>query len=257
MMRLWMKRLLTICGIATVVLGGCASAIGSSSGMPRIFLDGIRHYEAGDFSEAVDAFSQIAEAGISNGDLFYNLGNAHLKNDDLGHAILWYERALRLSPANPDLKFNHEYALSKTLDEREAAANPFIDVLLFWKDLLGEAQIRWVAIGLNMAVWIMLAVHLLVKRRFFAVALPTVAVLALVFFLAALYDYYDSAHRPVGVILPEAVSVRSGYSGATTELFTLHAGTTVRIERKADGFCRIRFAEGKIGWLRQSDIGII
>ena len=35
------------------------------------------------YEEAIDAFEQIAAAGIRNGNLFYNLGNAYLKKDAL------------------------------------------------------------------------------------------------------------------------------------------------------------------------------
>jgi len=35
--------------------------------------------------------------------LYYNLGNAYFKDDRIGKAILYYNRALRLAPGNDDI----------------------------------------------------------------------------------------------------------------------------------------------------------
>ena len=57
-----------------------------------------------------------------------------------------------------------------------------------------------------------------------------------------------------GVIVSERVSVRSGFSEQSTELFVLHAGTVVRIERKADHHTLIQFSSDKIGWVPVDEI---
>ena len=49
-----------------------------SSGNARAFLDGITDYRENDFAGAITKFSQIADTGIKNGKLFYNLGNTHI-----------------------------------------------------------------------------------------------------------------------------------------------------------------------------------
>ena len=77
---------------------------------------GTAAYRQGDWPGAIRAFDQLAGSGVENGRLFYNLGNAHLKNDDLGRALLWYERALQLIPDDPDLKF--QLRLCADIDKR-------------------------------------------------------------------------------------------------------------------------------------------
>ena len=76
-----------------------------------LFRKGVSAYGAGDFKESARVFQSLADRGIQNGKLYYNLGNAYLKLEDLGRAILWYERALRRMPREPDLRFNDAYAL--------------------------------------------------------------------------------------------------------------------------------------------------
>ena len=47
--------------------------------LTRAFLDGVNNYKTENYEAAIAEFSKIVDAGIRNGNLFYNLGNAYLK----------------------------------------------------------------------------------------------------------------------------------------------------------------------------------
>ena len=228
-----------------------------ASELTMAFLDGIKHYKAQEYAEAVSAFSNVADAGIQNGKLFYNLGNAYLKNGQLGHAVLWYERALRLMPGDPDLKFNHEYALSLIKDEADDGNLPVFRVLFFWKHLMRATTIQWTGIILNLFAVLILTVRVVRKNKTVRTPAYLLLILAVIFILTAVYNFYETAHIKKAVILPEQVSVRSGLTGNATELFVLHTGTKVTIEKENEAFFRIYFSNGKIGWINKSDAGII
>lgn len=232
-----------------------ASAAGSE--MTRTFFDAIKAYEAGNYPEAIDGFQTIAETGVRNGKLYYNLGNAYLKNNDLGHALLWYERAMKLRPKDPDLKFNHQYALSLTQDEKEEKTPPLYRVLFFWKHMFGAETVRYLAVSFNLLLWMLLAVRTIRRKRRINLPAIIIAVFTVVFTLTGFYDYYQSRHVVHGVVLPDQISVRSGFTEGSTELFKLHAGSKVKIEKKHKDFFKVRFSEGKIGWIPKNDIGVI
>jgi len=225
--------------------------------LPQSFFTGIQQYKDGDFPAAIKAFTRITDAGVRNADLYYNLGNAYLKNGDLGQAILWYERALRLNPRDPDLKFNHSQASSKTLDEREDQSNPIIRVLLFWKHLLGRSAVTWLAVLANLLFWVVITIDHLRKKRALRTMAGAMALLAVILGTTAIYDYYERVRVRYAVILPDEVAVRSGLTDSSTVLFSLHAGTKVRIERQQGDHYRIAFARGKIGWIESLEVGII
>lgn len=228
-----------------------------ASEMARTFLDGVRHYKENNFTEAVSAFSKIAETGVRNSKLFYNLGNAYLRNDDLGQAVLWYERALKLAPDDPDLKFNHEYAISLTKDEKDDKAAPIYQILFFWKHLLSANAVQWLAIILNIISWLILTIQIIHRKKILKTANYLIMTLAIVFTLTAFYNHYEANYIRQGIILPTEVSVRSGLTDNSTELFILHAGTKVKIEKQNKDFFRIFFSDGKIGWIKKSDVGVI
>jgi tetratricopeptide (TPR) repeat protein len=105
-----MKSLTAAGGILLTLLALSGHVLASENA--RIFMDGTAAYAKGDFPAAVEAFASLADKGVENGRLFYNLGNAYLKNGDLGHAMLWYERALKRTPDDPDLRFLMRFVMS-------------------------------------------------------------------------------------------------------------------------------------------------
>ncbi len=240
-----------------VLLILCSLRIAGAGETARTFLDGIKDYKENRFAEAAAAFSRIADEGINNGKLFYDLGNACLKKGDIGSAILWYERALKRLPHDPDLKFNYEYAQSLTKDAKGDKELPLVRILFFWKYLLSQTQIQWTAIIFNLIFWSLMTIRVIRGKRRFQTFGHVMLALGLIFAFTAAYNDYEAHFIKEAVILPAKVSIRSGLTDDATELFVLHAGAKVRIDREKDDYIRIAFSEGKIGWIKKSDAGVI
>lgn len=244
-------------GLTGLVLILLTASNVAASGTTALLVDGIRQYREGSYAAAAESFVKVTEAGISNGKLYYNLGNAYLKQGDVGRAVLWYKRAVKMVPGDPDLKFNLTYALSLVKDKVEEDGPSVSRVLMFWRQYLSRIAVQWAAISFSGLLWSMLLIHLILGRKVlntwnFAVLGLTVALV-----LTALMNYYDDHYVKKAVVLPERVSIRSGLSDKATELFVLHAGSEVRVEKENNGFARIYYSNGKIGWLPIKDVGII
>jgi tetratricopeptide (TPR) repeat protein len=249
-MKAW---LLIIASLALLLAIAAAPATQTA----RAFMDGTEAYRNGDWPAAIAAFESLVAEGVNNGQLFYNLGNAHLKNDDLGHALLWYERALKRIPDDPDLRFNYDYALTLTKDERGQQESPLLRILFFWKYQLSHSSVRWIAVLLNATLWVALSVLVVRKKRLLRPSIVLTAAATVIFSATAAFNYVEAVQVRHAVILSEQVPVRSGFSDTDTQLFVLHAGTKVRIVRQTDTHLLIRYTEGKIGWVKRSEVGII
>lgn len=223
----------------------------------RLFISAIEAYKSEDYAAAVAGLEEIAQGGVRNGQLFYNLGNAHLKNNDLGRAILWYERALQLIPNDPDLNFNMTYARSLTQDAAEEDTSALIRIFFFWKFQLSNLTIMMGAMAGNLLFWCLAAGYRITRRRNLRRAMLIVMVPAAVFMLTAAYNAYESAHRSQGIVLAEQIPVRSGLEPTSTELFILHAGAKVKVVKKIDAHFQIQFTKDKIGWVAKEQVGLI
>ncbi|MCG8553038.1 MAG: BatD family protein, partial [Desulfobacterales bacterium] len=132
-----------------------------------VFVDAVRAYKTGDYAAAAAQFESIAKTRVNNPDLFYNAGNAYLKAKDLGRAILWYERAKKLAPADPDLKFNLAYAQSLLRDKKEFKFS-FSDILYFWQGLVSLKWLQYASITLSFCFFIWATAQKLRGRQIFS-----------------------------------------------------------------------------------------
>lgn len=63
-------------------------------------------YEEGNYLEANHLYGNIASSNIVSKDLYYNIASSYAEIGSNGYAILWYERALNISPFDKEIKNN-------------------------------------------------------------------------------------------------------------------------------------------------------
>ena len=68
------------------------------------------------YQQAIADYEALLKKGVS-ADVYYNLGNAYYRTDNITRAVINYERALLLSPGDPDIRVNLQLARSKTIDK--------------------------------------------------------------------------------------------------------------------------------------------
>ncbi len=220
------------------------------------FIDGIKNYKAGHFQQAAIQFETVAENHIKNPYLFYNIANAYLKANDIGRAILWYERALVLAPNDPDLKFNLEYANSLVKDKKEAPVT-IMDVLFFWDTLIPVKTLQITAVFLSFVFFAWAAVRVVKQQKVFSgTGIFICSVFVLVTAITCV-NYYKQSASLAAVIVADEVAVRSGVTDTSTKLFSLHAGTKVSVEEQRDGYLKIVFSKGMVGWVKAKEALVI
>jgi cytochrome c-type biogenesis protein CcmH/NrfG len=110
--------MLTFVGVCLLV--GLLAAINLLSPRTAADVDAIAAanalYDDGNYAAAARVYEQLVAQNVQDSRLFYNLGNIYLRQGDLGHAILNYQRAIRLAPRDADIKANLELARSQAVD---------------------------------------------------------------------------------------------------------------------------------------------
>jgi len=219
------------------------------------FINGIKQYKAGEFKDAAASFETIA-AGVVNPDLFYNIGNAYLKADDLGSAILWYERAKRLAPEDPDLLFNLAYANTLVKDKIDSPVT-LTDILFFWQGLV---PLQWLQTGAIVSSWLFFlwagVQRFRQKAIFGGMGWWLITLLVVLSLVSGMEDYRGRA-KNMAVIVQNTAAVRSGIMETSTKLFELHAGTRVQVKAHKNGYLKIRLAKGRIGWVKPGAAKVI
>lgn len=219
-------------------------------------------YINGDYRTAAEVYEQILSRGLGSVKLYYNLGNAYFKEERLGKAILFYNRALREAPGNDDIRYNLSVAEARTKDNIERIPEFFLTTWLRGvRHTMGCTAWSLVSLGLLAAMLALFLVFLLSQRLSLRKAGFYGTVVAGFLFLCtswfALGERREMLDRTRAVVMPASVAVKSSPDKSSTDLFVLHEGTVVGIADRLDGWCEIVIADGKKGWVEQRKIEVI
>ena len=232
---------------------------GVSAGQGAFFDEGNQRYQAGDFAGALEHYSRILTDGLESGELYYNLGNTYFKLGELGPAILYYERARRLMPGDDDLLANLDLARSLTADDVVPLAGFWLfRAVGWWVGLLPRPALVWlVALAYLTA---MTALILVILRPATALTMwgrrvaITGATVAVVFGLNLTVRELGIGIAEEAVIMAEETAVQSAPSDSALQIFAVHEGTKVRIDRRSDAWIEIVLEDGKVGWVRADQL---
>ena len=227
--------------------------------IPSLFRQTNSLYGQGKYAEAIEGYKAIIQSGWESGPLYYNLANTYFKLNNLGRAILNYRRAWNLSPGDPEITKNLEYAREGLRDD--IAALP----LSVWARSKRAVILQFplgIWIGISAALyfltiaWLIAALLIRPLRKKSPLILKWLGGCLVISILISVlaYSFYRT---PGAIILQPTVSVRYGPAETDAAAFKLHEGTEVKKVRGKDGWIQIALPDGKSGWLPADSLGII
>ena len=208
----------------------------------------------GEYQQAIKDYEALLKQGAS-ADLYYNLGNAYYRSENITRAVLNYERALLLSPGDRDIRFNLQIARSKTIDKIVPESEMFF--FTWYRSLVNLMSVdawAWTALVSLALVIILLLIYLFSERIWLRkIGFFGGLVLLALFVLSNIFAWQqkqDLLFRKGAIIVSPSVTVKSTPAVNGTDLFILHEGTKVSItDGSMKGWTGIRIADGKEGWV--------
>lgn len=211
-------------------------------------------YAEGKYDEAITVYEALIEKDELSTFIYYNLGNAYYKKNEITLAILNYERALKLQPDNEDALFNLNMANKNTIDKIERLPELFISNT--WKNLVSSKTLtNWTyyTLGLLFLSLILFIIYLLVQ----AIFIKKISFYSGSFFLAlTLFCWLMAAQRNKinlasneAIIVEQTITIQSEPNAKAEKLFTLHEGTKVTLLEKVNDWSKIKLPNGNVGWV--------
>ena len=219
-------------------------------------------YARGNYQEAIKGYESLLKQGAS-AEIYYNLGNAYYRTENITRAVLNYERALLLSPGDGDIRFNLQIARSKTIDKIVPESEMFF--VTWYRSLVNIMSVDgWGRMALvSLALVIVLFLVYLFSARVWMqkVGFFGGGALLVVFALSNIFAWQQSQnllYRKGAIVVAPSVTVKSTPAQNGTDLFILHEGTKVVItDGSMKDWREIRLADGKKGWLESKKIELI
>ncbi len=216
-------------------------------------------YAKGNYQQAIKDYQEILKTGVSS-EIYYNLGNAYYRTDNITQALLAYERALQLSPGDNDIRFNLQYARSKTIDKITPETEMFF--VTWYNSLVNFTSVdRWA----NTAIVSIVMALLLILVFLFAPQMWArksgfygSAVFLLLFAFANLFAFqqkHELETKQGAIVIAPTVNVKKTPAASGTDVFVIHEGTRVDItDRGMKQWRGVKLADGREGWLKTSQI---
>ena len=216
-------------------------------------------YNEGKYQEAITNYLKILENNEHSAALYYNLGNAHYKLNQIAPSIYYYEKALQLAPGDADVKNNLLFAQNMTIDAIEVMPKTGVSRIIqngidtFPHNTWAILSIAFMMLFVTGFLIYYMSRYQNRKRLFFA--LSSVAfIFAVLSFVFASYQYNTSKNERPAIVFEQEISVRAEPNERSEEVFVLHEGTKVEVQDALGEWKKIRLDDGKIGWLLSESI---
>lgn len=212
------------------------------------FEEANRLYDQGKYSEAEKRYDSAVLSGHYSPELFYNLGNTKFRLDKTGAAILNYERALSLSPGNPEIQANLAYARGQT-GARIPGTN--------WRDdIIMNFGINYYCWAAAIAAWIgIFAIGALFFKARQAV-LPVLIALCsgVVSGYAAFAIWHLEKNDAIAIVTVKSAEARFAPADNSTLASTLPAGSRVWILERRGPWVYCKLPDDNQAWIPADSI---
>lgn len=239
------------------------SSAASDSYVDSLWTKASQSYADGNWEDALSTYASIDKLGLESPYLYCNIGSAYFKLSDFPHAILYYERALKLDPSCSDARYNLEVVSSQIQDKidpvPEFLLKEWTRAVCYTLDSDAWAWIALAMLAVTVAMVLMFLLAGVPAARKTGFALSIVFLLLTVFtFSFSVWQKNDYMRADSAIIMVPVTSVKSSPSEEVSkDLFILHEGTKVNLLDSVGDWRNIELADGRQGWIHSEDMEVI
>ncbi len=228
--------------------------------------EAIQAYQAENYTKAIEILENEIqlqkEQGKESADLYYNLGNAYFRDNEIAKAILNYERAVLINPGDRDTRHNIEFARTR-IEDKIIGVDDFF--LQSWFDSIQNLQNSNAWAKLSIVLFLLFIATLaafffgrliMIKKIAFYSGI-TIFVFLIFANVFSIRQKSKILNRNTAIIMAGSVSIKSSPDLNSKELFVLHAGTKVKITKNDEYWLEIEIENGNVGWIQHDKLEII
>ena len=217
-------------------------------GNDSLFVSANSDYANQEYNAAIKKYNLILSSNLESPELYYNLANSFFKINEIHQAIYYYEKALKIKPDFDDAKENLEICNLQLIDKIEEI--PELMITSLYNNIINFLSLKnWIYLTL-IFIWVSLIIfsyNSFVKKNKKSVLY--LVIFSFFLFFITTKKYNQNINVKEAIIYSSVINVMSAPSEQSTNLFSLHIGTKVKIEDQIENWVNISIANGKKGWI--------
>lgn len=245
-----MKKLLVI----LMVLVSFGNVSFGQDAQENMLLDSAKSlYDAGEYDKSVSMYLSFSDSGVVSEALFYNLGNCYFKLGDKAHAVLYYEKALKLNSGNENAIHNLSVVNGTLIDKFEKLPSFSVRPLFTTINSALSYNLLGVLSVLSLIFGVVLFFKMKKKGTQFTFSNSwLILVVAMFLYLWGAVQKSQVTSVSAGVVSINGMEVRSEPNNDATLLFELNEGTKVELVDHNDNWSNVKTKDGNQGWVEKS-----
>lgn len=204
------------------------------------------------YRKAILHYERLVASGIRNGKLYYNIGNAWFRLDDMGRAILNYRRSILYNPADPNLEQNLQFARSRRVNRIEAQQRDRVFKTLFFIHYDVPTRVRFgIFLGAFVLLWGAAIIAVFFRRGWVRTIIVSLAVVCVIFLVSLISEKVSMTRDPAGVVIAPEITARKGDGETYQPSFTepLYSGTEFDLLEQRPDWWYIELEDGARCWI--------
>ncbi len=214
-------------------------------------------YEDRNYTEANKGYLELKDKGYYSKELFLNLGNSYFKLDSIPHAILSFEKGLKIAPGDKNLI--HNLKICNSIIKDKFVVKESIHITDWIYVFLGKSTNYWAisSIILMLACFTFLTLFLFIESKTLKKATFYTSIATFIISLFTVYFAWLSNDKLQDtnycILFTPHVWIKAEPSINAENNYKLHEGSKMKIIDENTKWLEISFDE-KIGWIEKKDV---
>lgn len=231
--------------------------LNAQSQVEVVFDEGNALYNQGNYTEAIEKYTSIINNGSESAELYYNLGNAYYKINDIANSIFYFEKSLLLDPNNNETKNNLSFSQNMTLDRIETVpVNQVSKFISKFTNLFDYNTWLLISIIFEFLSLIVFSLYLFnknsdTKKRYFSIG-SIFLFCFIIFLILGVNSKSEYENNNPAILFDSRISFKSEPNERSEELFLLNEGTKVNVLEKLNEWSLVELSNGSKGWILSS-----
>ena len=233
----------------------------NNQSLDSIFDSSNDFYTNGNYQMAIEGYKRILNSGFESAELYYNLGNAFYKLNNIPESNFFYEKARSILPDDEDVLINLSFAQNLRIDKIEKlpisqTQNLKINILKMFSEKGWSILLITLAWATCISLILYLSINKSIQKRIFFSQSIILLIMAIVILIINI-EKKELNNEKFAIVFDKEVEVWSEPNRISELKFLLHEGTKVKQIDTIQDWVNIQLENGTLGWIQSSTIKIL